>query len=524
MSRLGQERPAGPTSASSRRSFLQSSLAAAGANARPDRPNIILFYVDELRVTALRLHNPDGVATPNLARLASRGVTFEHAFTPYPLCQPARVSLWTGQYPRTHGSRYNQKPMAEGLPSMAALLRDAGYTLGIFGKNHCFTPAQLERWFAINLSSDSRAWKQSLSAEEAAGSERHRRWIAEQGGPMMPPMAAPFPPEVLTTHLITQRAMEFIERNQRDPFALWISIIDPHNPIQAPERFAGVMPPQKVKLPALRPEAIRSKNTRMRIYDYLIRGTELTEDYLRRYLSIYYAMIAFIDYELGRLLSLLERRSLLERTIIVFTTDHGDFAAEHHLIYKTGSLVDSMVRVPLVLSWPGRLPEGRKEKALVSQVDIMPTLLQLCGLEIPKGVEGMRLPLRSGDPRRTFVYSEYGNGDAYYDWEHARAIGGPQRLGDYPLQTPQQLEHLYMRERAGHLEMIRTRTHKLIRDSNGEIEFYDLVKDPHELDNAHGRTQHRAAEAKLMGYLVRDCLPPSCSIIPARRDRSFLPP
>jgi arylsulfatase A-like enzyme len=315
-------------------------------------------------------------------------------------------------------------------------------------------------------------------------------------------MAAPFPIEGQSTHLITQRAVEFIERNQGDPFALWISIIDPHNPIQAPEQFAGTMPPDKLKLPPTRGEKIHDKNTRLQIYNYLIRGGELTDEYLRRYLSIYYAMIAFIDYELGRLLAALERRRLLERTIVVFTTDHGDFAAEHHLIYKTGSLLDSMVRIPLVLSWPGKLPQGRREQALVSQVDIMPTLLGLCGLQTPKGVEGMRLPMRPGDRRRSFVYSEYGAGEPYYDWVHAKEIGVPKRLGDYTLETSRQLEHLYMRERAGHLEMIRTRRHKLIRDSNGEIEFYDLAKDPHELDNAHGRAEYRAEEANLSSLLA----------------------
>jgi arylsulfatase A-like enzyme len=384
---------------------------------------------------------------------------------------------------------------------MAGVLREAGYTLGIFGKNHCFSTSQLDRWFEVNLATESPRWRQSLSAEEAAAADRIRKWIAAQGGPMMPPMAAPFPLEGQSTHLITQRAIEFIERSQGDPFALWISIIDPHNPIQAPEQFAGTMPPDKLKLPPTGGEKIHDKNTRLQIYDYLIRGAELTDDYLRRYLSIYYAMIAFIDYELGRLLAALERRSLLERTIVVFTTDHGDFAAEHHLIYKTGSLLDSMVRVPLVLSWPGKLPQGRSEQSLVSQVDILPTLLGLCGLETPKGVEGMPLPLRPGDRRRLFVYAEYGAGQPYYDWALAKEIGVPKRLGDYTLETGRQLEHLYMRERGGHLEMIRTRRHKLIRDSNGEVEFYDLRKDPHELDNAHGRVVYRAEEARLTKLL-----------------------
>jgi uncharacterized sulfatase len=160
-----------------------------------------------------------------------------------------------------------------------------------------------------------------------------------------------------------------------------------------------------------------------------------------------------------------------------------------------------MVRVPLILSWPGRLPENRRESALVNQIDIMPTLLRACGLEVPKGVEGKQLPLQPGDSRQSFVYSEYGAGEPEYEWKHAKSLGVPDRLGDYPVQSEKELQHLYMRERGGHLQMIRTHKHKLIHDSNGDIEFYDLAKDPHELENVHHRPAYRAEEAKLMALL-----------------------
>jgi hypothetical protein len=112
------------------------------------------------------------------------------------------------------------------------------------------------------------------------------------------------------------------------------------------------------------------------------------------------------------------------------------------------------------------------------------------------------LPLKPDAPRRRFVYSEYGNGDAEYSWEQARKLGPAKRLGDYALQTPYELEELVKRERAGHLRMIRTHTHKVIVDSNGEVEFYDLVRDPHELDNAHGRPEYREEEEMLMQLLA----------------------
>ena len=484
-----------PTKQWSRRSFCSAGGLGLAQRARAaGRPNIVIFYVDELRATALKLYRPDGVDTPNLARLASRGVTFEHNFTAHPLCVPARASLWTGQYSHTHGSRCNQMPLHDDRQSMAGILHDAGYQLGLFGKNHCFTPTQVDRWFAEDYSFGSKPWNQALSAPLAAEVAKHRRWIRAQGGI---PASAPFPPEIFDTHLATERALQFIGGAGSAPFAAWISISDPHAPYQAPEKFARLVPPDHLKLPPFRDGEMKTKNTRMQIFDYLIRGPELSESFLRHYLSIYYAMTLFVDRELGRVLELLERRRLTENTIVLFTADHGDFATEHHLREKTGCLLDCMVRVPLVFSWPGHVPEGRRESALVNQVDIMPTLLEFCGLPVPPGVEGGRLPFDRRDSRRSFVYSEYGNGDPYFTWEDAKKIGPTPILGTYSLGSPNELEALAKREREGHLQMIRTLTHKLIQDSNGETEFYDLTKDPYELDNVHGRPQYRTLEEEL---------------------------
>ena len=144
-----------------------------------------------------------------------------------------------------------------------------------------------------------------------------------------------------------------------------------------------------------------------------------------------------------------------------------------------------------MVSWPSHIPKGHREDALVSQIDIMPTLLGFCGLPVPRGVEGQRLPFKPGDARRSFVYSEYGAGGPEYTWERAHGLGQPPRLGAY------MNRELPLRERAGHLRMIRTHKHKLTVDSNGDIEFYDLEIDPMEFENAHGRPEYRKAEQQL---------------------------
>ena len=373
---------------------------------------------------------------PNLERLAASGTVFNHSYSAHPLCCPSRVSFWTGQYSSVHGSRHNQKLMSDGTPNLAESFRQAGYQLGIFGKNHCFTPRQLEQWFQTDYSMGSASWKAAILPGTARTVAAHGRWLREQGGPLLPPASAPFPYETFPTHMATQHAINYIERQAGEAFLMWLSLPDPHPPMDVPEKFANVLPAQSLKLPPSRKDEMEGKNTRMKIFDYLIRGREIPDEYLSRYLSIYSGKTAFVDYELGRLMDALQAKGLRENTIFLFTSDNGDFAGEHHLIVKTGSMVDSMVRMPAILSWPGSLPGGRREDALTNHVDFLPTLLNLCGLPALRTAQGMPLPLKTDSRRRQFVNSEYGSGDPEYTWAEARTLGPAARLGDYALTKP----------------------------------------------------------------------------------------
>jgi hypothetical protein len=133
----------------------------------------------------------------------------------------------------------------------------------------------------------------------------------------------------------------------------------------------------------------------------------------------------------------------------------------------------------------------------------MPTLLRMCGLSVPSSVEGIGLPLGASDRRRDWVYSEYGAGEPDFTWEEARRLGPAQRLGDYSLKSKEEVQGLAKREHGGHLRMARTHNHKLIADSNGDIEFYDLAKDPNEMENVHGKPEYRTIEDDLRRKLDR---------------------
>jgi arylsulfatase len=338
-------------------------------------PNLLLITTDQQRHDTLRPHAPEFLRTPHLDLLQYEGVSFERAYAETPICVPSRTSLLTGRSVFEHGMTRNGPTGAvigrKGtLPSH---LRNAGYGTAAIGKMH-FTPQRARHGF-----------------DETTLPEDYYRWIRESGSPLQPmrhgigqnelfPAVATVPEALTLTSWIAERCVRYI-REGRDPtcpFFLWASFTKPHPPLDPPEPYASMYrrfePPAPVRGSwAERPDAPAAfRRQRERgSFDLLPEG--VIEDARRAY----YGLVTHVDHAIGRILSALQDMRLLDTTMIVFTSDHGEFLGDH----GCGNKVlwhEPSARIPLIVRPPPALRAdlaGTSCDALVTHTDVTATLL-----------------------------------------------------------------------------------------------------------------------------------------------------
>jgi arylsulfatase A-like enzyme len=465
-----------------------------------DLPNVLVIMTDQQKATASHLYGNTFCETPSMARLAEEGVLFEQAFTPHPLCVPARVSLWTGQYPHTHGARRNQTFMPAEASHAFRIWKEAGYCTGLIGKNHCFERqedlALFDVWCEIShggLPRDSEtkgmSWFRPIEAIQAA--HALRRTMTPQN-PRFAYATSDYLLDDCSTGLVAGQTVRFLEQHRDEPFALWVSFPDPHEPWVAPERYAAMYPPEQIQLPPWREgEFDERAPERNRVLHEMLGVAEDPLADVYGLLGVYYGMVRFVDDGLGQIVGALERLGLRERTIVVFCSDHGDFMGEHGMQCKGGVFYDCLTRIPLVVSWPGQIPMGRHEQSMANLIDVVPTLLQLQGLSVPRSMHGQGLPTVTDVPPRDATFSEYGAG------------GPPFRMADLaelprPWGRRALIQSLQWREAEGRRKMVRTRAWKYVHDPMGDRdELYDLKQDPWELDNVVDDPANRDVVAEM---------------------------
>jgi len=486
------------------------------------KPNIVVIMADQLKASALGLYGNDACPTPHLDELAKAGVTYESAVTPHPLCVPARVAFWTGKYPHETGARRNETLMPEGFDHGFRRLEALGYHCALIGKNHCFQDDDYENTFAtwlelghfgaVDNGRQKGDWPVDVDALRAlhreqfegfAGPDRHLQCFTPDCGD-----------DEHTTGAAATAAASFIQEHSKTdaPFALWLSFPAPHEPYIVPKRYYDRIDPALVDLP--QPPASWPEGTPARTQTlYRMLNANGREEALRHCVRAYLANSLFVDEAVGRVRAALADSEQLEKAIIVFCADHGDFAGEFNMMVKGGCFYDCLTRVPLVISWPGHTPAGIRDRDPANLIDVLPTLFGLLGESGPAGMSGVSLVSEAGRGAaaqsdasrdagteaqpRVAAFSEYGAGMPLMTQPVVERVLAENAGMDAVMQT------LRWREAEGRRKMVRTVRYKYVYDPMDPVdELYDLDKDPHEFHNVAADTSYTAIKDELRAMLL----------------------
>jgi arylsulfatase A-like enzyme len=370
------------------------------------RPNILFLMADQFRADCLGVEGHPCIRTPNLDRIAREGARFRRAYSSTPSCTPARAALLTGRGTWNHGMLgYGQ--VATAYPhEKPRMLGEAGYRTHGIGKMHYHPQRNLHGYEATELDESGRAEAPGFVSD-------YRQWFRATAPRLDPDAtglgwndhrAAPYalPERLHPTAWTGDRAVEFLERySDTAPFLLKVSFARPHSPYDPPERLLDLYADADIPLAVVgdwaEPNAMRGQAS---FPDDLARG-DLGPEVVRRSRQGYYGSATFVDEQIGRIIAVLEQRRLLESTLILFTSDHGDMTGDHHLWRKTFPY-EASARIPMLVRWPEGLvdaPRGQIPSQPVELRDLLPTFLDAGGTEFDAAwFDGRSLlaPIRGG--------------------------------------------------------------------------------------------------------------------------------
>lgn len=421
-------------------------------------PNVLWICTDQQRYDTIHSLGNDAIRTPNLDRIAATGVAFRNTYVQSTICTPSRASFLTGCYPnRTRVHRNGNTEVLTTPPLVTKLLADAGYDCGLVGKFH------LSRaWGQVENRPDDGyrvfEWSHKPGPESFWPTEDHayQRWLRQKGiewsqvYPTLSPedleleRASELPqgwgdrevyPHLYRTgvpseyHEVTwsvDTAIEFMMAPRDTPWLMSVNTFAPHPPLDPPREYLDRIDRSRVPLPIFAESDRENQALLSAQVDFQVEESLPPTEYdARGMVAAYYAEIELIDAQVGRLLDTLEATGQRQNTIVIFTSDHGEMLGDHGLMLKGCRFYEGLVRVPLLFSWPGHFLEGASSDALVELVDIVPTILQSVGVEIPAHVQGRSLyPLLTdvgidAAAHRSLVRCEYFDSAALPNGTHA---------------------------------------------------------------------------------------------------------
>jgi len=349
-----------------------------------DRPNILILFTDQQRYDTLGCMGNPYIVTPNLDRLATEGCLYRFAHTPNPVCVPARYCLLTGQRSVVHRHYQNSKHAIDpAIPTIPALLSNAGYHTQAIGKMH-WQPARnhhgFHRMLLMEETPDYRQDDDYLMYLKSVGYGHIRHAHGVRHLLYMQPQQSIIPEEHHGTRWVADRVIEFLRENRNRRWFLWAGWIAPHPPFNAVPRWAEFYRNREVPLPNRREDEVLSP----KIVDmnWFADMHNASPQRIRRVWQLYYAQVSFVDEQIGRILDELDALGLAENTLVIFTSDHGELLGDHWGWQKQCPY-EPVVRIPLIMRWPGRIPAGSRSDQFVDLLDLAPTILDAAGLQWP---------------------------------------------------------------------------------------------------------------------------------------------
>ncbi|MEC7668733.1 MAG: sulfatase-like hydrolase/transferase [Pseudomonadota bacterium] len=491
-----------------------------------DKPNVLWIMADQLRFDYLSCYGHPHLHTPNIDALADRGVRFTNTYVQSPVCGPSRMSAYTGRYVRSHGSTWNGMPLRIGEPTLGDHLREAGARAVLVGKTHMAADAEGMAWLGIDPKSEigvrasecgfevferddglhpdsprqqwsayddylvahgydsDNPWEDfSISGKDDDG-ELLSAWLLKNSR-----MAANVPEEHSETAYMTDRAMDFMEQATADgrPWMCHLSYIKPHWPYIVPAPYHDMYDERHIVPPIRSTDERDTDHPLMRAYHDARVCKSFSRDHVREHvIPAYMGLIKQLDDNLGRLFAWMDEKGLSQNTIIVFTSDHGDYMGDHWMGDKD-FYHEMAVKVPLIIADPrpeADATRGSVSDALIEMIDLAPTFMSALGCTPkPHIIEGRDLtPLLHGTEgfSRKYAISEHD-----YHWSDMART-------------------LEQRQEDAHTKMIFDGRWKYIRCEGFRPVLFDLENDPSELTDLGGSmdAEHVTVRARMEAALL----------------------
>lgn len=434
------------------------------------QPNVLFLICDDLNCD-LGAYGHPLVQSPNIDRLARRGMRFDRAYCQYPLCGPSRASFMSGFYPDQTLIRQNVIRIRERIPNvltMSQLFQRAGHTATRIGKIYHY---QVPSDIGTEGHDDPQSWDITFNPIGRDKTEEGKIFTLKQGhyGATLSWLAAEGVDEEQTDGVAATQAAALLAKHAREntPFFMAVGLYRPHTPYVAPKKYFDLYPLDQIQVPQVPKGYLDSLPKPAR--RWLTNRKEqvnLADDLARQAIQAYYASISFADAQLGRILAALQEHGLQENTIVVFTSDHGYHMGEHGHYQKT-TLFENAARVPLIIAVPGMAAVGQNSTCPVEMIDFYPTLAELAGIPAPDNLSGVSLvPILDNpdaQPRKDAL-TQLGNG--------------------YSLRTPR---YRYTEWGGG---------------GTLGIELYDHESDPGEMNNLAGNPEFETLQEELAQQLL----------------------